>query len=184
LNRRGHAQFAERASTSSKALPVREWTLPLGNLSVWLTAMPPAPVRKLTPIAIVILIFLVTTACVSEHLVMGGGANYSLTPSVRVTVVRSDPDVDMAPTLKSPGSPIFYPLEMRRAGQSGEVFATLTIEPDGQISGVVIDRSSQRDFENAVSFGIGKCLFFPARKNGVPVRSIAQCKVEFTLEED
>jgi outer membrane biosynthesis protein TonB len=99
-----------------------------------------------------------------------------------MSLVCIDKDIDSPPVEKVPAQVAFvYPIEMIRAGFSDDVLATATVEDEGRISHVVVGSTTSVEFHDAVIAGMRRCVFFPAKSRGLPVRSVIQCKVKFML---
>ena len=129
-------------------------------------------------------ILLSVIGCASPRRFYGGGVSPPI-PRVEMTVVSSDDDVDFPPIPRAAGPALFiYPLEMLRAMISGEVLAVVAVEKDGTVSRVEVDRAAFPEFRDPVTSGLLKCTFFPAKRGGVAVRSMARCKIQFILDEE
>jgi TonB family protein len=108
-----------------------------------------------------------------------------MTPHVEMAVTQCDDKLDWQPIPKFPVAVLIaYPMEMERAGVAGEVLATMTVEPDGSVSDVVIDRASMPEFINPVVRTLPKCTFFPGKVDGIAVRTWVKCRVAFEIEDD
>lgn len=79
-------------------------------------------------------------------------------------------------------SPVHYPTIARRRQQAGWVLVSFTIEPNGHTSNVtVIDAQPRHVFDHAAVDAVSHYEFKPATKNGVPVASTKQQRIEFKL---
>jgi TonB family protein len=122
--------------------------------------------------------------CTSHPRFYGGGFTPP-SPHVEMSILGTDEEVDRQPIVKTPAQAvIFFPLALRHASIGGEVLATATVEVDGRVSNVVIDRASQPDFVAPVVSGLRKCSFFPATRGGAAVATRVRCKIQFLFTEE
>jgi protein TonB len=69
-----------------------------------------------------------------------------------------------------------------RARQEGWVMVSFTVETDGRTSDVkVVDSQPRHVFDRAAMDAVEKYRFTPAMKDGAPVTSIKQQRIEFKL---
>ena len=76
-----------------------------------------------------------------------------------------------------------YPLEMRRAGITGEVVVGFIVDSQGKAIEVYAVRSTQREFEAAAIQAVGKWTFRPGRKGGRAVNTRMQVPIVFSLND-
>jgi protein TonB len=80
------------------------------------------------------------------------------------------------------GVPPRYPTAAVRARQKGWVMVAFTVDKDGKTSNVrVVDAEPRRIFDRAAVDAVEQYQFTPAMKNGVPVASPMQRRIEFEL---
>jgi len=64
-----------------------------------------------------------------------------------------------------------YPSSALKAKITGEVFMTVTIDANGRVEKVVVNRSVRKDIDDAAVAAIKTWRFEPATRDGAPVRS-------------
>ena len=75
-----------------------------------------------------------------------------------------------------------YPTAAVRSRQKGWVVVSFTVDKDGKTSDIkVVDAEPHRVFDRAAMDAVEKYRFTPAMKNGVPVASVRQQRIEFAL---
>ncbi len=74
-----------------------------------------------------------------------------------------------------------YPFEMRRTGTAGEVIVAFRVREDGSVDDVKVDRSSQKEFEQAAMDCVAAWKFRPALLAGKPVAIYLEVPILFTL---
>jgi protein TonB len=75
-----------------------------------------------------------------------------------------------------------YPTAAVRARQYGWVVVSFTVDKDGKTSNVkVVDAQPRRIFDRAAIDAVEQYQFTPALKDGVPVASVRQQRIEFEL---
>jgi len=77
-----------------------------------------------------------------------------------------------------------YPFEMKRAGITGEVTIEYIVDSNGNVNQVQVIKSTQREFENAVTQAVLKWKFKPGKKGGRAVNTRVAQSFPFTLTED
>ena len=88
-------------------------------------------------------------------------------------------DLDIYPQALSPITPI-YPETAREAQVAGAVTLLVLIDAGGTVVGTsVLDAAPDGIFENAARQALANTAFYPAQKDGRPVRSRILIKVEF-----
>jgi periplasmic protein TonB len=81
----------------------------------------------------------------------------------------------------SPAAPD-YPLDAARNRTSGYATVEFTIDPDGSVSNAhVIASQPRRVFDQAAIQAVSRSKFKPALKNGQPVSSILQRRIDFNM---
>lgn len=95
-----------------------------------------------------------------------------------VAAVKTAGRTSGAVLLKAPAAR--YPTAAMRARQAGWVVVSFTVDSDGGTSDIkVVDAKPGRVFDRAAIDAIKRYQFKPAMKNGVPVSSIKQQRIEF-----
>lgn len=74
-----------------------------------------------------------------------------------------------------------YPLQAARSNQSGSVTVGFTVDPDGSVSNVHVISSSGHVFEAPAMQAVSRSKFKPALKDGQPVSSVLQRRMDFSL---
>ena len=75
-----------------------------------------------------------------------------------------------------------YPSAAVRARQKGWVVVSFMVDKDGKTSDIkVVDAEPRRIFDRAAIDAVEQYQFTPALKNGVPVTSVRQQRIEFAL---
>lgn len=101
------------------------------------------------------------------------------TPAVRIRVDATDADLDRAPVLKTG-----YRRLDGVGGSVGKVKAAISVDSEGRVAEVhVLETTTERCSEMAVH-ELRRCLFIPARRNGIAVPCRVECVVEFTDADD
>jgi periplasmic protein TonB len=75
-----------------------------------------------------------------------------------------------------------FPFEMRRSGQSGEVFLEFIVDAQGNVRDPVVIRSSHRAFEQAAIDAVLKWKFKPGKKAGAAVSTRTSQLFQLTLD--
>ncbi|MDF3058726.1 MAG: biopolymer transporter TonB [Rariglobus sp.] len=88
--------------------------------------------------------------------------------------------LDQQPVARFQARPV-YPIDMRRAGISGEVMVRFVVDADGNVRDAVAVRSSQRDFEQEAVNAVLKWKFRPGKKGGIAVNTRIQIPIKFNL---
>lgn len=79
-------------------------------------------------------------------------------------------------------TPPEYPMEAARNNQSGYATVEFTVNPDGSVSNAhVIASQPRRVFDSAAIQAVMRSKFKPALKDGKPVSSLMQRRIEFKL---
>jgi TonB family protein len=133
-------------------------------------------------IAAIASLLLCVSCASSQRTSLHGELNQAFLSRVELSVVGESGTADTPPIPKAKIA-IYYPLEMYRAGITGEVIATATIEKNGRVSDVSIDHASQVEFTQPVICGLPKCTFSPAIKSGHAIRAVVHCQIKFILDE-
>jgi len=76
-----------------------------------------------------------------------------------------------------------YPVELRRAGYSGEAVVWFIVETDGRVSDIQVQDASSVEFGEAARAAISQWRFVPGKKGGEPVRVLGQINMPFTLSQ-
>jgi TonB family protein len=76
-----------------------------------------------------------------------------------------------------------YPLEMRRAGITGEVVVEFVVDVNGDVINATALRSSRTEFEAAAVAAVSKWKFKPGRKGGRDVNTRLQVPIVFTMND-
>lgn len=87
---------------------------------------------------------------------------------------------DTPPMPKSQSVPR-YPVELRRAGYSGEAIVWFIVETDGRVNEIQVQDASSVEFGEAARASIAQWKFAPGRKSGQSVRTLCQITMPFTL---
>lgn len=75
-----------------------------------------------------------------------------------------------------------YPLDAARNGTSGYATVEFTVNPDGSVSNAhVIASQPGRVFDRAAIQAVSRSKFNPALKNGQPVSSTLQRRIDFKM---
>ncbi len=74
-----------------------------------------------------------------------------------------------------------YPIQAARNHQSGYATVEFTVGPDGSVTGARIVSSSTHVFDSAVIQAVSRSKFKPALKDGQPVSSTLQRRIDFNL---
>lgn len=74
-----------------------------------------------------------------------------------------------------------YPVEMRQAGEPGQVVVDFVVDPAGNVQNAFALRSSRVEFESAAVEAVSKWKFRPGRKDGRDVNTHLQVPIVFTL---
>jgi protein TonB len=88
--------------------------------------------------------------------------------------------LDQQPVVRFQARPN-YPIEMRRAGISGEVVVRFVVDAEGNVRDAHAVRSSLRDFESEAINAVLKWKFRPGKKGGVAVNTRIQIPIKFNL---
>jgi protein TonB len=75
-----------------------------------------------------------------------------------------------------------YPHEMRRDGVSGIVTVRCTVDEKGDVVDPVVEKSTNREFEEPALSALKKWKFKPARQDGNPVAIKVSIPVKFSVE--
>jgi protein TonB len=75
-----------------------------------------------------------------------------------------------------------YPHVMRRDGVSGIVTVRCTVDEKGDVVDPVVEKSSNREFEEPALNALKKWKFKPARQDGNPVAIKVSIPVKFSVE--
>ena len=75
-----------------------------------------------------------------------------------------------------------YPVEAARNNTSGYAVVEFTVNPDGSVSGAhIVDSQPRRVFDSAAIRAVSRSHFKPALKDGQPVSSTLQRRIDFNL---
>jgi len=99
-------------------------------------------------------------------LVSGTALRAAMEPAVPVRTVAPD-----------------YPYELKKAGISGVVSIQFEVDEQGNVQDPVIQKSSNREFEQPAINAVKRWKFKPARKDGVPVKMKVAIPLQFNLED-
>ena len=75
-----------------------------------------------------------------------------------------------------------YPIQAARNHQSGYATVEFTVGADGSVSGAHVISSNSHVFDSAAIQAVSRSKFKPALKNGQPVSSTLQRRIDFNLE--
>lgn len=75
-----------------------------------------------------------------------------------------------------------YPVEMRQAGQGGEVLVQFIVDANGAVKNASAVRSTNPAFEGPAIEAVSAWTFRPGRKTQLPVNTQMQVPIVFTLE--
>jgi protein TonB len=75
-----------------------------------------------------------------------------------------------------------YPSELRRDGISGVVMVSCTIDEQGNVVGLTIEKSSNAAFEQPAIAALKKWKFKPAKQDGAPVAVKVTIPMKFVFE--
>ena len=75
-----------------------------------------------------------------------------------------------------------YPDELRREGVSGVVMVKCSIDEQGNVTGTVVEKSSNVAFEKPAMAAVKKWKFKPARQDGAPVAIQVSIPIKFVFE--
>ncbi|MSU49735.1 MAG: TonB family protein [Opitutus sp.] len=88
--------------------------------------------------------------------------------------------LDQRPAAKFQARPS-YPIEMRRAGTTGEVVVDFVVDEKGEVKNAVALRSSQLEFESSAVEAVSQWKFTPGQKAGLAVNTHMQVPIVFTI---
>jgi TonB family protein len=77
-----------------------------------------------------------------------------------------------------------YPFSLSRAGASGSVTVSFTVNTQGRVADVSVVSSTRKEFEAPAITAISKWEFEPGIRNGKPVAARMQVSLTFTLEDE
>lgn len=89
-------------------------------------------------------------------------------------------DLENKPTPRRQGSP-HYPSTARRQGLQGSVTAEFIIDEKGDVSQIIIIRSTDNIFENPTIDAIRKWKFTPGEKDGRKVKTRTRINIPYNL---
>lgn len=75
-----------------------------------------------------------------------------------------------------------YPAELRREGVSGLVMVKCSIDVQGNVAEVEVEKSSNAAFEKPAISAVKKWKFKPARQDGSPVAITVSIPIKFVFE--
>ena len=101
--------------------------------------------------------------------------------AIEAEAEKRRPDVYPIPTFQGRPS---YPFAARRAGRSGEVQVSFTVDVLGKVINVRAVSSSSKEFEAAAVAGVEKWKFRPAMKSGKTIEYHAQLPIVFSMNDD
>jgi TonB family protein len=78
--------------------------------------------------------------------------------------------------------PPIYPFQMRQSGIRGEVLIEFLVDIEGRVRNPKIVKMLNPAFNAAALDAVRGWRFEPARVNGVPVNTVTQCSIAFTLD--
>jgi TonB family protein len=104
-----------------------------------------------------------------------------IAPAVAFGSETSPPD--RAPRAVKRVDPV-YPFSMSRAGASGRVTVSFTVNTQGRVADVSVVSSTREEFERPALTAISKWEFEPGIRNGKPVAARMQVTLTFTLEDE
>ena len=134
---------------------------------------------------ITIILVVLASGCVAHRSGDFHGGGYNPNPHVVVSQVDSDKSVDRAPVATgSIFASIKYPINMRRAGITGEVIVKFFVTEKGLVGNLQVLKSTQSEFEPAISESRQYFRFFPAYKADVPTSSWVDYEFKFTFDDD
>jgi protein TonB len=91
-------------------------------------------------------------------------------------------DYDVRPTpVKTP--PPEFPSSMKQKGVSGLVALRVDIDETGAVTGCVVSKSSNAEFEQPAINAVKNWKFKPAQKAGAPVKISLILPIKFSIEE-
>ena|SRR5882724_376732 len=138
-----------------------------------------------TTTLILMSILILASGCAAHRSSDFSGGGYNRSPHVIVSQVDCDKTVDRAPV--ATGSmfvSIKYPINMRRAGITGEVIVRFLVTEKGQVREMQVLKSTQPEFEPAISESRQYFRFFPAYKADTPTSSWVDYEFKFTFDDD
>lgn len=92
-------------------------------------------------------------------------------------------DLDRAPEPLVQTPPL-YPYDQRRLGISrAEVIVTFVVDPEGRVTNLRVESSSNPDFESSALAGVAKWKFRPGIKSGQKVATRMRVPLRFRLED-
>jgi protein TonB len=77
-----------------------------------------------------------------------------------------------------------YPYELKRDGISGVVTVVFCVDEKGNVVDPVVQKSSNKGFEEAALAAISRWKFKPALQDGTPVRSKVAIPLQFSRGEE
>jgi RNA polymerase sigma factor (sigma-70 family) len=91
-------------------------------------------------------------------------------------------ELDQIPAAIAQARPT-YPVDMRRAGITGNVTVSITIDANGEVSEAVATNSSRSEFEEAAVEAVKQWKFRPGQKDGQPVATQMDVPIVFALSK-
>ena len=119
---------------------------------------------------------LLAGACQSKS-----AASAVLAPPPPPTGILSDAEVDVAPRLlQNPPRPD-YPVDMRRANQSGTATIRFIVTHDGRVIDVTVIQATHPSLGDAAADAVAKWKYEPAIKDGQPIACYLSVPVVFDI---
>ncbi len=101
------------------------------------------------------------------------------TPSPLSEPVLTLAEVDVRPTPVKRVNPV-YPIELRRAGESGEATVRFVVQTDGRVTNTEVLKATHPAFGEAAVEAFQNWTFSPAKKGGTPVNVRVTMPLTFT----
>lgn len=98
------------------------------------------------------------------------------------TASRAESAFDAAPTPIRTAAPV-YPEGLRRGGVSGMVSIKATVDENGNVTGTVVAKSSNPEFEEPALAAVAQWKFTPAMKAGQAVVAVVMLPVRFVATQ-
>jgi RNA polymerase sigma factor (sigma-70 family) len=104
-------------------------------------------------------------------------------PTGGSTAIYPLAQLDQVPVVAIQGAPA-YPVEMRRAGITGNVTVRMTVDENGNVTDVQATNSSRLEFDDPALEAVKRWKFQPGLKGGQAVRTQMEVQLRFSLDNE